>query len=64
MFPNWIKEIIIYKKKAIQNMNTKKKGVGFNININKHGFLSHYNMREDPLFGIFYVAVKRIPCSN
>ena len=45
-------------------MNTKKKGVGFNININKHGFLSHYNMREDPLFGIFYVAVKRIPCSN
>ena len=38
-------------------MNTKKKGVGFNMNINKHGFLSHRNMREDPLFGIFFMLL-------
>ena len=29
----------------------------------KHGFLFHYNIIEDILLGICYVAVKRIRCS-
>ena len=44
-------------------MNIKKKYIGFNKNINKHGLLFHYNIRAYNLLGMCYVAVIRISCS-
>ena len=44
-------------------MNIKKKYVGFKKNINKRGLIFQYKIRSDPMFGIGYVAVRRIPCS-
>ena len=61
MFPNRM-EIIIIKKEDIQYINAKKKSVGFNKNIKKHGLLFHYNIRAYTLLGIFYVYVRSILC--
>ena len=44
-------------------MNIKKKTVGFKKNIKKCGYTFHYNIREDPVLGVVYVAVRRIPCN-
>ena len=44
-------------------MNIKKKDVGFNKHIKKHGLLFHYNIISYPLLGIGYVAVGSITCS-
>ena len=43
-------------------MNIKKKAVGSNRNIKKHGLLFRYNIKADPLLGVGYVEVRRIPC--
>ena len=47
----------------VQYMNIKKKYFGFKGNIKNYGLPFHYNIREDPMLGIGYVAVRRIPCS-
>ena len=44
-------------------MSIKKKYVNFRKNINKHGLVFHYNIRADPMLGMGYVSVRRIPCS-
>ena len=44
-------------------MNIKGKAVGFKNNIKKHGLVFHFNIRADPMLGIGYVAIIRIPCS-
>ena len=43
-------------------MYIKKKALGFNKNINKHGLIFRYNIRVDILFGIFCGAARQIPC--
>ena len=63
IFPNRIKCIIIYKINHVQYMNIKTKDACFKKNIKKHGLYFHYNIREYPLLGIVYVAVRRIPYS-
>ena len=44
-------------------MNIKKTYVGLKKNIFNRGFISHYNIRADPMFSIGYVAVRQITCS-
>ena len=53
----------LQKTYHVQYMNIKKKAVGIKKNIDKHGLLFHYNIREDPLLGIGYVSIRWITCS-
>ena len=50
------------QKRKMLNTIILRKAVGFKNNIKNHGFPFHFNIRVDPMLGICYVSVRRIPC--
>ena len=44
-------------------MNIKKTYIDFQVNIKKHGLISHYNIIAYPLLCIDDIYVRQIPCS-
>ena len=49
-------------KETVEYNGIQKETVGFIKSKKKHGLNSHYHIRADPMLGVGYVAVRRIPC--